>query len=157
MTAHFRARAAFQPRIHNSHRSDDWKRCPAFLKWLRGRECYLVRTGGCVGRICAAHFDPWGDKGMSTKVSDWASLPLCDGIGSHHEEQHRMGWPAFQKKYGFDGRDIVTAYWLEWLDHTPMGRSWARRAATCVVQDETPTRSLARSNPQKHVRTSPNE
>lgn len=50
------------------------------------------------------------------------------GAGGHHDEQHRTGRPAFQKKYAFDGRDVVTMYWLAWLDHTPMGRAWAARA-----------------------------
>lgn len=92
MKARLQVRDAFRPRLQNSHRSDHWKRCPPFLKWLRGRACFLSHAGGCVGKICAAHFDPWGDKGIATKVSDCASLPIC---GAHHEEQHRSGWPAF--------------------------------------------------------------
>lgn len=79
------------PRLQNSHRSDAWKRCPPFLKWLRGRACFLAHIGGCAGKICAAHFDPWGDKGIATKVSDSASLPICGGPDGHHEEQHRIG------------------------------------------------------------------
>ena len=121
------SRSASRPRIQNSHRADGWKRCPPFLKWLRGRACYLTHTRNCSGRTCAAHFDPWGDKGIATKVSDSAALPLCDGPGGHHEEQHRLGWRMFQKRYGFDGRDVVTLYWLKWLDNTPMGRAWAAR------------------------------
>lgn len=128
MRARLHTRAAIRPRLQNSHRADDWKRCPAFLKWLRGRDCFLAHTGSCVGKIGAAHFDPWGNKGIATKVSDSAALPLCMGAGGHHDEQHRTGWPAFQKKYAFDGRDVVTMYWLAWLDHTPMGRAWAARA-----------------------------
>ncbi|QUT07963.1 hypothetical protein KFK14_11555 [Sphingobium phenoxybenzoativorans] len=62
---------------------------------------------------------------MATKASDVACLPMCDG---HHAEQgERLGWPAFQKKYDFDGRDVVTAYWLAWLEGTTMGRAWARK------------------------------
>ena len=116
---------AFKPRIEKSHRADEWKRCEPFLKWLRGRPCFLaVHAPGkhrCEGKVRACHFDPWGDKGMSTKVSDSASMPMCDG---GHAEQHNKGWPWFQGRYGFDGRDVVTAYWLEWLDGTPMGRAW---------------------------------
>lgn len=69
----------------------------------------------------ACHFDPWGDKGMGTKVSDQASMPMCDG--AHAEQTDILGWPKFQRKYAFDGRDVVTAYWLEWLK-TPTGRKW---------------------------------
>jgi hypothetical protein len=125
------SRSAFKPRIEKSHRADEWKRCESFLKWLRGRPCFLgIHAPGkhvCAGKVRACHFDPWGDKGISTKVSDSASYPCCDG---GHEEQHRMGWPSFQSKYGFDGRDVVTAYWLEWLDGTTMGAAWKRKQET---------------------------
>src|SRR5690606_2512909 len=101
------------------------KRCEPFLKWLRGRPCFLSNKGPCVGKVRACHFDPFGNKGMGTKVSDSACMPMCDG---HHAEQGEvLGWPKFQSKYGFDGRDAVTAYWTEWLDNTPMGRAWARK------------------------------
>jgi hypothetical protein len=75
----------------------------------------------CRGKVRACHFDPWGDKGTGSKVSDNASMPMCDGA---HDEQHRIGWPAFQSRYQFDGRDVVTRYWLEWLNNTPMGATW---------------------------------
>lgn len=119
--------AAFRPRIHNSHRADDWKRCPPYLKWLRGRPCFLAvhdRSHVCEGKVRACHFDPWGDKGMSTKVSDSAAFPMCDG---GHGEQHRSGWQTFQREHDFDGRDVVTAYWLEWSEGTPMGVAWVKR------------------------------
>lgn len=118
------AKSAFKPRKQNSHRADSWKRCEPFLKWLRGRPCFLVGKGECSGSIAACHFDPWGDKGTGTKVSDSASFPMCGGPGGHHDEQHRIGWQSFQRKHGFDGRDVVTAYWTEWLTSTPMGRAW---------------------------------
>src|SRR4249919_4260698 len=115
---------AFKPRIEKSHRADEWKRCEPFLKWLRGRPCFLSvhapRVHRCAGKVRACHFDPWGDKGMSTKVSDSAAFPMCDG---GHAEQHGLGWQTFQYNWAFDGRDVVTAYWLEWLDGTPMGRT----------------------------------
>lgn len=121
-------RSAFAPRKQNSHRADSWKRCEPFLKWLRGRACFLsVHTSGhvCFGKVRACHFDPWGDKGMSSKVSDQAAMPMCDG---GHEEQHRKGWQTFQREYEFDGRDVVTAYWSEWLS-TPMGKAWEAKQA----------------------------
>ena len=122
------AKRAFRPRNENSHRSDEWKRCEPYLKWLRGRSCFLaVHAPGqhtCSGKVRACHFDPWGDKGVGTKVSDFAAFPMCDG---GHEEQHRIGWQSFQRKYGLDGRDVVTAYSLEWTEGTPMGVAWVRR------------------------------
>lgn len=120
------ARSAFKARIENSHRADEWKRCEPFRKWLRGRPCFLSihaprLHGECEGKVRACHFDPWGDKGMGTKVSDSASMPMCDK--AHAEQTDDLGWPDFQRKYEFDGRDVVTAYWLEWLA-TAMGRKW---------------------------------
>ena len=115
---------AFQPRNGNSRRSDEWKRCEPFLKWERGRPCFLSLQSTlhqCRGKVRACHYDPWGDKGMGTKVSDNACLPMCDG---GHEEQHRIGWPRFEAKYNFDGRHVVSAYWLQWLNGTPMGAEW---------------------------------
>src|SRR5258708_37008196 len=103
---------AFKPRIENSHRAGEWKRVPGFLQWERGRPCFLSLQNSkhvCRGRVRACHYDPWGDKGMGTKVSDNACLPMCDG---GHEEQHRIGWPRFEARYKFAGRDIVTRYWL---------------------------------------------
>lgn len=120
------SKSAFAPRIEKSHRADEWKRCEPFLKWLRGRPCFLsihaARKHRCRGKVRACHFDPFGDKGMSTKVSDSASMPMCDG--AHAEQTDDLGWQEFQRKYEFDGRDVVTAYWLEWLDGTTMGAAW---------------------------------
>jgi len=124
------ARRAFAPRIQNSHRADSWKRCEPFLKWLRGRECFLALHNPrhvCSGKVVACHFDPFGDKGMGTKVSDSAAMPMCGGPGGAHDEQHRIGWQSFQRKYEFDGRDVTTAYWLEWSEGTPMGVAWIRK------------------------------
>lgn len=121
-------RSAFKPRKQNSHRADSWKRCEPFLNWLRKRPCFISQQDPkhkCAGKVRACHFDPWGDKGMSSKVSDQASLPMCDK--AHAEQTDDLGWPKFQAKYGFDGRDVVTAYWLEWLESTPMGVAWQRR------------------------------
>lgn len=122
------SRRAFSRRIQNSRRADEWKRCEPFLKWLRGRPCFISIIDPkhvCRGKVRACHFDPFGNKGMATKVSDSASMPMCDG--AHAEQTDVLGWPKFQTKYGFDGRDVVTAYWLEWLEDTPMGVAWQRK------------------------------
>jgi hypothetical protein len=116
---------AFQPRKQNSHRADEWKRCEPYLAWLRKRPCFITLIDSnheCVGKVRACHYDPWGDKGMGTKVSDNAAMPMCDG--AHAEQTDRLGWPKFEAKYNFDGRDIVTRYWLQWRDGTPMGAAW---------------------------------
>ena len=123
-------RTHFKPRQQNSRRADEWKRCDPYLGWLRKRPCFLsVHAPGrhiCGGKVRACHFDPWGDKGVGTKVSDQAAFPMCDDA---HAEQHLTGWDTFQANWGFDGRDVVTAYWSEWLEKTPMGVAWQRRLA----------------------------
>jgi hypothetical protein len=119
------ARRAFSPRKQNSHRADEYKRCEPYRNWLRKRPCYLSLQSGsheCSGKVRACHYDPWGDKGMGTKVSDNASLPMCDA--AHAEQTDVLGWPKFEAKYQFDGRHVVTAYWLQWRDGTPMGAQW---------------------------------
>ena len=115
---------AFKPRRQNSRRADEWKRCEPYLRWLRRLPCFLSvhdKDHVCEGKVRACHFDPWGDKGVSSKVADAAALPMCDG--AHAEQTDRIGWPKFQRKYAFDGGHVVTAYWLEWLK-TPAGRAW---------------------------------
>jgi len=105
------ARPDTRPRHRNAGRPAE-KSAPGYLQWLRGRACLLAPTGACVGKVRACHFDPYGDKGMGTKVSDRAALTMCDG---HHAEQtDQLGWGPFQRKYGFDGLDMVGRYWRAW-------------------------------------------
>lgn len=106
----------------------EWKVAESYLKWLRGRPCYLDghRAGGCGlaepprrSPIESAHVDCAGGKGMATRVADSAAIPLCQ---RHHDEQHgkigpfkqRGGWPTFQLKYGFNAVDVADAYWKAW-------------------------------------------
>jgi hypothetical protein len=124
--------AAFKPRRQNSHRADDWKRCEPFLRWLRRLPCFLTihdASHVCEGQVRACHFDPWGDKGMGSKVADAAAMPMCDG--AHAEQTDDLGWPDFQRKYAFDGGHVVTAYWLEWLG-TMAGKRWAAEHGQAV-------------------------
>jgi hypothetical protein len=41
---------------------------------------------------------------MGQKRSDLDTLPLC---ATHHEEQHRIGWPRFIQTYGLDVQKIL--------------------------------------------------
>lgn len=97
---------------HRNAKDPAGKRCEPFLKWLRTRACILSHTGNCRGKVRACHWDEAGDKGMSTKVSDKFSLPMCDG---HHAEQtDDLGWPRFQLKYGFIALVVCAAFWRDW-------------------------------------------
>jgi hypothetical protein len=91
------ARVDTRPRRRNSHRADISRRCPAHLKWLRGRPC-AVAGPGCSDRIEAAHVDHAGGKGMALKVSDWKTVPLCS---AHHAEYHR-GARTFEAAHKID-------------------------------------------------------
>lgn len=119
------ARSAFRPRKQNSHRADELKRCEPYRRWLRRLPCFLSihdHKHECFGLVRACHFDPIGDKGMSSKVCDAAELPMCDG--GHGEQTDDLGWPDFQKRYAFDGGHVCIAYWTEWLG-TDAGRRWS--------------------------------
>lgn len=101
-----------RPRHKNSPRPAE-KNCPAFLQWLRGREC-LAKSIHCAGKIEAAHVDYAGDKGVSSKVSDKYAVPLCS---FHHRLQHGMGWRPFERAcLPAQGLALLAAqdYWRLW-------------------------------------------
>jgi hypothetical protein len=109
-----------KPRRRNAPRPAE-KSAPAFLQWLRGRECVLAFN--CDGKIEAAHVDHGGDKGMGTKAADRFALPMC---AKHHREQHATGWETFQRTYGnFDALAVAGSYWQAW----PGRRAWEAKNA----------------------------
>ena len=117
-------RVDVRPRKRNAPRPAE-KSAPGFLQWLRGRQCAAL-TGDCEGKLEAAHVDYAGDKGMSTKVSDRYSIPLCS---KHHRLQHTVGWPEFERRqYGREGHGLglANAYWHYW----PGRRAWEAKNAS---------------------------
>lgn len=84
-------RVSSAPRRKNAPRPAE-KSAPAFLQFVRGRECAFADHGGCEGKIEAMHLDFAGGKGVGTKVADRYALPACS---AHHRQQHLIGWPAF--------------------------------------------------------------
>lgn len=107
-----------RPRRKNSPRPAH-KSARSYLQWLRGRRCAADGYGLCEGIMTAAHVDHAGDKGMSTKVSDRFSIPLCLG---HAMRQHNRGWQTFEAEClgGKSAVDIANAYWEAW----PGRRAW---------------------------------
>lgn len=101
------------------------KHAPGYAEWLRKLPCYIEGKQGhvCAGKVVAAHWDEFGDKGMSTKVSDQAQLPLCHE--AHREQTDDLAWPAFQAKYGFDAGKVCADYWRAW----PGLAKWLRKLA----------------------------
>ena len=122
MLGRFQTRA----RVQNSHKADAEKRCEPYLKWLRGRSCYLDGRWQheCRGKVRACHVDHAGDKGMGTKVSDKHAIPMCDGA---HEEQHRIGWTSFESLYRFNAVQVAAELFRHWRTQTSMGRLWDSR------------------------------
>ena len=79
---------------------------PKHRKWVRGHACIVP---DCPARyIECAHVRTGTDGGTGQKPSDFWTVPLCGtvfGAGvaeGHHAEQHRIGEPAFEKKYGLN-------------------------------------------------------
>ena len=106
-----RARISKRPKVRAGRPPE--KDAPAFLKFVRTQhQCILVDTGECHGKVRACHWDEAGDKGISTKVSDRWSLPMCD---RHHAEQtDELGWPEFQRRHGFSAEAFCAALWKSW-------------------------------------------
>ena len=76
-----------------------------YLDWLRDCEC-VIRIGGPSLHMSDPAHGPVNGRG--SKGPDNEAIPLCR---NHHEEQHRLGWPAFEKKYGFSREREAAAHW----------------------------------------------
>jgi len=50
--------------------------------------------------------------GMRSKGPDDGAIPLCQ---VHHKEQHAIGWPAFENKYGFSREQEAAAHYALYL------------------------------------------
>lgn len=72
-------------------------------------ECCLGR-GECVGvPVDAAHTE---NNGMGSKGPDSSCVPLCR---KHHQEQHKIGIDAFNKKYGINLKEIAAEHYSRYL------------------------------------------
>ena len=109
------------PRKRNSPRIAE-KSAPAFLQWLRGRDCVFAFMGSCEGRSEAAHVDYAGGKGVATKVADRFAVPACS---AHHRLQTDEGWKRFEARIARDGFALRAAgqYWTAW----PGRLAWERK------------------------------
>jgi hypothetical protein len=115
-------RVSSSPRRKNAPRPAE-KSAPAFLQYIRGRECAFADHGGCEGKIEAMHLDFAGDKGMSSKVSDRYAIPACS---AHHRRQHSVGWLTFCKRMNVTKEQLLIAaarLWNAW----PSRVAWERK------------------------------
>ena len=93
------------PRIkHNSGKADEGKRSPAHRTWVRKHACCAC---GSTAGIEAAHVRNGTDGGMGQKPSDKWVISLCRDC---HGEQHRIGEPSFQARFGIDMRHLAEAF-----------------------------------------------
>lgn len=87
------------PRIWQRHR-----------KFIRGHAC-VVTLGKiideCDGPIECAHYRTAANSGKGQKPHDWWCFSCCR---HHHSEQHRIGQPAFERKYGIDLAEICKEF-----------------------------------------------
>lgn len=65
---------------------------------------------GCSFMIEAAHGPV---NGFGSKGGDDGAISLCR---SHHREQHAIGWPAFEAKYGIDRATIAAEHWKRYQE-----------------------------------------
>ena len=100
------------PRLPKKKRREQQLRCPAHLAWVRSHYCCVP---DCRRQpVVAAHVRT---AGKSLKAGDDETISLCatsiDGnmlSEGHHEEQHRLGIPAFERKYRLDMRALAMEF-----------------------------------------------
>ena len=88
-----------------------------YLDWLRERRCVACAS---MSRDPRGWIHPWKGcdpahgpvNGRGSKGPDNEAIPLCR---HHHDEQHRVGWPAVEAKYGFKRRAEAKAHWAAFL------------------------------------------
>jgi hypothetical protein len=94
---------------------DEWRN-EAYRSWLTECRCVaciqalkLIGTDGRIffaRQLCDAAHGPVD--GTSVKGADRECIPLCR---AHHDEQHRLRWPKFEARYGFDRAEEAAAHW----------------------------------------------
>jgi hypothetical protein len=93
-----------------------------YLDWLKERSCvgcatlprsYWLQLASTEGRELSAVDPAHGPvNGTGSKGPDNEAVPLCR---HHHDEQHRIGWPAFERKYGFSREKEAATHWAAFL------------------------------------------
>ena len=83
-----------------------------YLDCLAERECVIEARSATV--ICKGDCDPahGPSNGTGSKGPDNGAIPLCR---HHHNEQHQIGWPAFEAKYEFSREADAAAHYQTYL------------------------------------------
>jgi hypothetical protein len=78
---------------------------PKHKAFVRRHVCVVP---GCISnQIECAHYRTAGNSGAGLKPADWFTFPCCH---THHAEQHQIGQPAFERKYGIDLAAVCAEY-----------------------------------------------
>ena len=95
-----------------AHKDETVIRVAQHLQFVRGFVCSVWHVTGnidpCSGNVEAAHVRTGTDGSMGKKPSDCWAIPLCQ---THHREQHQIGEPAFERKYGIQMKAIAASLW----------------------------------------------
>ena len=83
-----------------------------YLDWLKKRHCAVVGHSGLERALQPIDPAHGPSSGMRVKGPDNEAVPMCR---THHLEQHRIGWPAFEAKEGFSREAEARAFWAAWL------------------------------------------
>lgn len=85
----------------------EWPRHRAFVR----RHSCVVTLGivhdECDGPIECCHRRTAENSGTALKPPDWETFSACR---RHHEEQHAIGQPAFERKYGISLEKIAAEF-----------------------------------------------
>lgn len=84
-----------------------WPRHRAFIRRHSCVVTLAIIHDECDGGIECAHYRTAANSGTAIKPPDWWCFPACR---RHHAEQHRIGQPAFERKYGISLADICAEF-----------------------------------------------
>jgi len=98
-------RARTRPRRGPADIPPELWRDRSYLTWLRlvGR-CIVCGASGCD----PMHGPP---AGMRQKAPDAGPEGCVPGCRPHHDEQTRVGWPAFERKHRISRRRLARKWW----------------------------------------------
>lgn len=96
------------PLLKSKTTKDKRLRSDRHRKWVRSHRCSVP---GCERvPIECAHVRTGTDGAMGRKPSDKWCISLCGGIDGHHAEQHRIGEPEFERRYGIDMKALAKLF-----------------------------------------------
>ncbi len=75
-------------------------------KEIRAKPCIVCVPGRQRMETDPCHIRTFGSSGVD---ADWNIVPMCR---DHHNEQHKLGWYQFTKKYLSAGKSLVDLGWV---------------------------------------------